>query len=168
MALDRLVDGTQLNTDLTTVANAIRAKTGTSGQLTFPSGFVSAIGGISVNQNHTETVTGTVANPWGGVNYTTLVNAIRENEASAIISIDATSLGIATPIFNHLLYNTSYQGLETNGASIVGSSMQAYVIVWNAQGGVQSAQMQQPGGALTDLSTYASVIPTSITIKWHP
>ena len=44
---DKLVDSTQLDSDLTAVANAIRTKTGGSGQLSFPSGFVSGIGGIN-------------------------------------------------------------------------------------------------------------------------
>lgn len=43
MALDALVDSTQLDTDLTSVANAIRTKGGTSAQLAFPTGFVDAI-----------------------------------------------------------------------------------------------------------------------------
>lgn len=47
MALDKLVDSTQLDTDLTAVANAIRTKGGTSAQLAFPSEFVSAIEAIS-------------------------------------------------------------------------------------------------------------------------
>lgn len=46
MALDKLVDSSQLDTDLTSVANAIRAKSGGSGQLAFPAGFVSEIGNI--------------------------------------------------------------------------------------------------------------------------
>lgn len=46
MALDKLVDSTQLDADLTTVANAIRTKGGTSAQLAFPSGFASAIAAI--------------------------------------------------------------------------------------------------------------------------
>lgn len=46
MAVDKLVDSTQLNSDLTSVANAIRAKSGGSSQLAFPSGFVSEIGNI--------------------------------------------------------------------------------------------------------------------------
>ena len=46
MAFDTVVDGTQLEADLTSVANAIRAKTGGSADLTFPSGFVSAIAGV--------------------------------------------------------------------------------------------------------------------------
>ena len=47
MSVDKLVDSTQLDADLTSVANAIRAKSGGSGSLAFPSGFVSEIGNIS-------------------------------------------------------------------------------------------------------------------------
>lgn len=43
MAVDKLVDSTQLDADLTSVANAIRTKGGTSAQMAFPNGFVSAI-----------------------------------------------------------------------------------------------------------------------------
>ena len=46
MAVDKLVDSTQLNAELTSVANAIRAKGGTSASLAFPAGFVDAIEGI--------------------------------------------------------------------------------------------------------------------------
>ena len=47
MAVDKLVDSTQLDADLASVANAIRAKSGGSGSLAFPAGFVSEIGNIS-------------------------------------------------------------------------------------------------------------------------
>lgn len=46
MAVDKLVDSAQLDADLTSVANAIRTKGGTSAQLAFPSGFVSAVQAI--------------------------------------------------------------------------------------------------------------------------
>ena len=46
MSVDKLVDSTQLDADLTSVANAIRSKGGTSAQLAFPAGFVQAIGDI--------------------------------------------------------------------------------------------------------------------------
>lgn len=46
MAVDKLVDSTQLDADLTSVANAIRTKGGTSAQLAFPAGFVSAVESI--------------------------------------------------------------------------------------------------------------------------
>ena len=47
MAVDKLVDSALLDADLTSVANAIRTKGGTSASLAFPSGFVTAIGNIS-------------------------------------------------------------------------------------------------------------------------
>lgn len=46
MAVDKLVDSTQLDADLTSVANAIRTKGGTSSQMAFPAGFVSAVQAI--------------------------------------------------------------------------------------------------------------------------
>ena len=67
MAIDKLVDSTQLDSDLASVADAIRAKSGGSSELDFPSEFVSEIesiptGGsptgtkqISINQNGTTT-----------------------------------------------------------------------------------------------------------------
>ena len=42
----KLVDGYQLDTNLTSVANAIRTKSGGSSSLAFPSGFISEIGNI--------------------------------------------------------------------------------------------------------------------------
>ena len=47
MSVDKLVDSTQLDSDLTSVANAIRTKGGTSAQLAFPADFISAINAIS-------------------------------------------------------------------------------------------------------------------------
>ena len=46
MAIDKAVDSAALNSNLTSVANAIRQKGGTSGSLAFPSGFVTAIGNL--------------------------------------------------------------------------------------------------------------------------
>ena len=46
MSVDKLVDSTQLDSDLTSVANAIRTKGGTSASISFPAGFVSAINAI--------------------------------------------------------------------------------------------------------------------------
>ena len=48
MAYDKIVDSTQLNSDLTSVANAIRTKGETSETLAFPSGFVTAIAAIPI------------------------------------------------------------------------------------------------------------------------
>jgi len=47
MAIDKLVDSAQLESDLTSVADAIRAKTGGTADLQFPADFVSEIESIS-------------------------------------------------------------------------------------------------------------------------
>ena len=62
MAVDKLVDSTQLNADLTSVANAIRAKGGTSASLAFPGGFVDAIGDIETGDGVTVSPLSVTAN----------------------------------------------------------------------------------------------------------
>lgn len=67
MAIDKAVDSTQLDSGLSSVANAIRTKGGTAAQLSFPSGMVTAIGNIqtgitpsgtkSITENGTHDVT---------------------------------------------------------------------------------------------------------------
>ena len=47
MAVDKLVDSSQLDANLSLIADAIREKGGTSGRFSFPSGFVSAVSNIS-------------------------------------------------------------------------------------------------------------------------
>lgn len=59
MSVDKLVDSTQLDTDLTSVANAIRTKGGTSAQLAFPADFVSAIAAIPRGGSGLKYATGT-------------------------------------------------------------------------------------------------------------
>ena len=69
MSVDKLVDSTQLDADLTSVANAIRTKGGTSASLAFPTDFVSAIaaipsgggGGITLIGSGSYTYTGNAA-----------------------------------------------------------------------------------------------------------
>lgn len=52
----KLVDDTQLDSGLTSIANAIRAKGGTSASLAFPGGFVSAVGNIPTGITPTGTI----------------------------------------------------------------------------------------------------------------
>ena len=55
MALDKLVDSSQLDENLTSVANAIRTKGGTSASLAFPQGFVDAVSAIQTGGGGGET-----------------------------------------------------------------------------------------------------------------
>lgn len=49
MAYDKIVDSAVLNANLTAIANAIRAKGGTSASLAFPNGMVEAINAITTS-----------------------------------------------------------------------------------------------------------------------
>ena len=59
MALDKLVDSAQLDTDLTAVADAIRTKGGTNAPLAFPQGFVDAVGAIESGGGDVQHASGT-------------------------------------------------------------------------------------------------------------
>ena len=53
MSVDKLVDSTALDAGLTSIANAIRRKSGGSRQLSFPDGFVDEIGDIAATYDKT-------------------------------------------------------------------------------------------------------------------
>jgi hypothetical protein len=75
MAVDKLVDSSQLDSDLTSVANAIRAKSGGSGQLAFPAGFVSEIQSI-VSGGGGLTLLGSGSYTWSGNGTSVLIISV--------------------------------------------------------------------------------------------
>lgn len=88
MAIDKVVDSTQLDADLTSVANAIRTKGGTSGSLAFPAGFVSAVQAIPTGG--------------GGVRKLTLVSENTNTKVPVIRGIWDTELDEIVVDCNHL------------------------------------------------------------------
>ena len=129
MALDKAVDSTQLNTDLTSVANAIRTKGGTSASLSFPSGFVDAIGAISTGGN--TPITGTVTPASAGtqdvlfgktINSYIAVFELTDASKTALINAGAGS----NRAFFLMLY---YPKPEINNKT--GTSTNAYINYYN-------------------------------------
>ena len=57
MSYDKVIDSSKLDAYLTSVADAIRTKSGTTGKLTFPDGFVSAVEEIQPLKLQDKTVT---------------------------------------------------------------------------------------------------------------
>lgn len=51
MAIDKVIDGLQLDNDLTNIANAIRLKANSSEKLSFPNDFINIINSIPVSEN---------------------------------------------------------------------------------------------------------------------
>lgn len=123
MSVDKLVDSTQLDSDLTSVANAIRTKGGTSAQLAFPAGFVQAIGeietgggGISIDGlvENTEPSgdlhidTATIIEGYSLYNKNSLTS-IHSKSVTSIMPYAIRSTSILTAVFEKLerLYNRS-------------------------------------------------------------
>lgn len=93
MALDKLVDSTQLDSNLTSVANAIRAKSGGTGQLAFPAGFVSEIGNISGGGGVTPTGTKEITITENG---TTTEDVTNYASAQITVSVSSSGGGVAS------------------------------------------------------------------------
>ena len=107
MAVDKLVDSAQLNADLTSVADAIRIKGGTSAQLTFPTGFVSAIDAI----------------PTGGAGAISVVDTLDAN-GGTIRTITAVDISNDTVDAAHLAQG--YTAHDASGQAIVGTFEPGY------------------------------------------
>ena len=93
MAIDKAVDSAQLDADLTTVANAIRTKGGTSADLAFPAGFVSAVqaipsggGGVSIDDIATNT------EPSGAVSVSVQTIATHAFDSKPITSVSGANV----------------------------------------------------------------------------
>ena len=123
----------------------------------------SNIGGIGgENANKVETVTGTVADMFGDVDVATLKSALESKGASVYLTADASALGMST-IIGDLRY-----GLVAEGATVTSDSVLAYTAIWNVDGTLSSFYMTTDGTTFTDISPYASLITTTLTIVWHP
>ena len=127
MAPDKLVDSSQLDADLTSVANAIRTKGGTSAQLAFPSGFVSAVQAIETGETDyakmahiTRTYTGRLASdyafqipnnffPYGKMNAIFLPNA---TTTSANSTAGTQAFGWCTSLKTAVIGQPHYLGQE--------------------------------------------------------
>lgn len=133
MAVDKLVDSAQLDAGLTSVANAIRSKGGTSADLAFPSGFISAVEAI----------------PSGGGSPIQLLETLTVAEDSRSVNIVTTSFNSydfyfclidATLTANDWLYIVK-NGDSTSGGSYQQSSQNPNGIIFLVMKGYSSTQV---------------------------
>ena len=112
MAVDKLVDSAQLNSDLEDIADAIRAKGGTSAELAFPAGFIGAIQNI----------------PSGGGSSVPLVTGTFTPESADVGSAEDVSIaynGTGYPLFA-IIYPTS----GYNESDIYASAKYRAIMMW--------------------------------------
>lgn len=113
MAVDKLVDSSQLNSDLTSVANAIRAKSGGSGQLAFPSGFISEIGNIPSGGTGAISIVDTTDSAGG---------TVRTITALDISDTTAVAADVAQGKYFYTADGTKTQGTGSGGGGITAST----------------------------------------------
>ena len=164
MAYDKVVDSTQLDSDLTSVADAIRAKSGGSAQLAFPSGFVSEIGNI----------------PSGGGDPYEQLRLVLANQATSI-DIDMQGKSVAgnrtfgISALKHLKMTNVGTSMSNNLAA--GSSLIDFVCMFKTTGPIASNCVakntllvtdtnasQLNGYAFSDCSNMATLILRRTTI----
>lgn len=123
------------------------------------------------NPNRSETYTGTLYDPWGDYSVAelaTLYDEISARNASMILVLDASALGITQPV--PLLmgaYSNTFEGAAASGSL---ESLSAAIIVAYSKisGELDFCVTYASDGTGTDISAYASQLPTTFTIYWHP
>lgn len=123
-----------------------------------------ASGGGGGNPNYVETVEGTLENPWGSINFGTLAQALLDGEASALIEFDASALGAGVTRNDARAEGAA---VSLSGANVVSYGGYAYKIIWDSDGAIASAYMMN-GNGVQDVSAYASRVPSTMTVTWHP
>lgn len=125
-------------------------------------------GGGGGNPNTMQVITGTLSDPFGEVDIEDLATALQEMNASALFEADASSLGAGyvkawlSSNVNSVVYaNGGYFGSHNQGP------VTAFVLAWEKPQGLILAKMSNDS-TITDISSYATIIPATLTIIRHP
>lgn len=118
------------------------------------------------NPNTKQTVTGTLANPWGNIDIDALATALTNKNATAYIDIDASALSAGT-ISSKPSVSTEEHNIYITGSNIEDNNVSAYNITWSPTGVLLIANMFM-GGNVTSILSYKDNITTSLTVVWHP
>lgn len=122
--------------------------------------------GGSENPNSKQVITGTIGAPFGEISVLDFGAALQSGNASAMLTFDASALGFDTytqPMYS--LVGDSY--IHSGGAGIGSTTSLCNMAAWTINGELYEVYLEE-NGTITDISLYASVITTSLTIYWHP
>lgn len=119
MAVDKLIDSAQLDSNLTTIANAILTKSGGSGQLAFPNGFISELQSISSGE--------TVYISSTGLLYTSVmtIDVSMENPNTGLIFATALS---RFGTMSELVDLTLTGKMRNNSAGVIGGTEKVFPV----------------------------------------
>lgn len=134
------------------------------------------------NPNSVQVIEGTLAEPWGDVGFDALYEAlpfynddgtIIARNATAIIKLDGANLGMGTAILPlHSTKTESNDFIVGDGFNTASGGFLAATGIWNEDGvyeaDVYQGSVQDGAYVDTNVKAYASLIPTTLTIIWHP
>ena len=123
------------------------------------------------NPNSVQVITGTLDAPWGDVDLTELASAVYSSNASFVMELDLSILGITTPveIASSPVQLTSNLAASLFRVNDSGELANAIYVSWVLTAGNElHSAWANYGGAITRMTDYASQIPTTLTIYWHP
>lgn len=125
------------------------------------------------NPNRVQTITGTLANPftdWTKAEYDEFIGAYSDGNASASMTVDATEIGyveaslVLAPFYNEPFFLDAY--IEADG-DVTAISV-SYLGNFEETPLLSEAKGYTTAGGVVDLAEYASILPTTLTIIWHP
>ena len=191
MAIDKAIDSGVLDANLTTVAQAIRAKGGTTQPLTFPGGFKSAIeaietgitpeGSITITENGTYDVTSkaqaVVSVPvpnyrrWTGTITSTIIGSgvmhvLEEDEIiGQVAGLDSLLVRVTTDFSGNDAY-TLLNVIGANVANVIGTDEYQFVHRIGATAGVFSDRPVIQNLTIETNTSVGQLLITGNQLKW--
>lgn len=123
------------------------------------------------NPNYVETITGTLANPFGDYTSSQLAYMANvENSINMFLVVDGSVLGMGVyPLSMLKPLNSGDNGILFFGASYLPDNAEHYIVAdVEYRSGLTRARMMVGGTTVTDVMSYASYITTTLNIIHHP
>ena len=123
-------------------------------------------GGGGGNPNYVETITGTLANPWGSVDPAALYAQMQDGEVSVVLNITVPGMGqamVQPSLSADWWWYSAVFGYDSDSHVVTLAMYLAYLV----SGELNLAYLYQNGTA-TDMSEMAAQISTTLTIIHHP
>ena len=127
---------------------------------------VASGGGGGGNTNSVQTITGTLENPWGDVDFAKLKAGLINGDADARLRFDATALGFEEYIQPITCYSNDSAFISS--FAILTPYVMANEIVWDSTTGGLEIALVFTDDSVVDLVAYASLVPSTLYIFWHP
>lgn len=120
------------------------------------------------NPNSVQVIEESLANPFGDVNLEELITAFNTGGASMFITIDATVLGQGVLPDVPISWSSDY-GFNASGVTGTTSELSSALLInWSSIDGTLTFAVVYTGASSTDIESYSSQMPTTLTIYWHP